>query len=301
MNKQTVRFEMGVIDPRNLCFDHHGTIEHSNAFIGKMAAVQFLEYVIMTDQNPDAFEFELNHCGHLDDFVLHAAGLAKAEGKLRSLYQFAAITSVLDSCGPSGYKCITSYYTKLVNLVYEHYHEILGGIAKDRGVSKWELPLEYQIDASCSAARMLVDELGVDSVDEKEIEKPDADSYKIVKHESGITLVEGLNGIFNPLQYSGYFYSTGTKVLVSYTKLENENILYTACLRCNYDGDLSGLWEKLSNIDPICSEKNSWGGHAGAGGSPRGVKEDNVPSGSQLDPEQVYSIVQSLVNDAVPF
>ena len=289
-----IKFEMGIIDPRNQAFDHHGAIAHGDAFVAKMAAVQMLEWLMMTGQDPQELEIQVNHCGHMDDIVAHAVAPAAEAGKIRSLYRFAVVVSVVDSCGPSGYMLLQRDDKALVDASYGRYHEVLGEIADKLGVPKWQVPLEKQIEASKAAAAVLVAGLEVDDYEPAIPTAPAKGSYEVVARDEGVFLVRitdanGCNGI----RHSAFFYAEGACAVVAYFDRGENRHEYSACVRSNYDGDLSGVWPQLAAQEEVPDGCRNWGGHSGAGGSPFPNEKAGFPGGSTQSPEDVYELVKS--------
>ena len=295
--KIKVKFEMGNINPRGLEFDHHGDVRHRDAFIAKMASVQLLEWLLMTGTNPEALELEMNHVGHLDDMVAHAIAPAGRAGKLRSLYRFATTVSILDSCGPSGYKLIQRADKAIVDTVYARYHEAWSALAEKAGVQKWNVPLADKIRASKAAGELLVSLLPEDDYEEAIPWVPEDGTYRIAGEKDGVVLVEGLSDKFNPLRASAFFYGQGYKAVVGFKKHATAlwEFDYEACVRSNYDADLSGLWPRLATEEKIPAGERNWGGHAGAGGSPRKNEKTGFEGGSVRQPEDILALVSECV------
>lgn len=293
--KKRVNFETGNIDPRNGNFDHHSAVEHKDAFIVKMASVQLIEWLVMTGQNMEEIEIDLNHTGHLDDMVAHAIQPAITAGKLRSLYAFASTISVLDSCGPSGYALIQKPAQDVVNNIYGHYHKILGEIAEKERCSKFELSLDRRIEASQAAGKMLIDLLEVDNYEEATPWQPEEGTFQIISDEE-VILVQGLDESFNPLRASSWFYSQGKKAVVGFRTREDGKYDYDVCVRSNYDADLTPIWPKLAEEETqVPAGERNWGGHAGAGGSPRRNDKTGFAGGSERKPDEVHTLVKGCV------
>ena len=283
MNK--IFFEMGQRDNRNLKFDHH---EANGGHNLKMASVQLIEYLICTD-SIDKFNYndvELNHVGHLDDFVLFAIKEACEYGKLRNLYKFACMVSSLDSMGPIAYKLINDKDRDLINLVYETYQNKVSEIATNKNIDRRNLELVDKIEASKYAARILVDRLESDQYNEMEHKVPRDECYEIQDLDE-VAIIETVDPTFNPMIYSGYFYKK-FKLIIGFKKNpDDENKFdYSIMMRSVFDGDLSPLWNELKAIEP------GWGGHAGAGGSPR--KNGDVPGGSGFPPYTILKMIHDL-------
>lgn len=297
MEKVQVKFEMGNVNPRGLEFDHHGTVAHKDAFVAKMASVQYLEWLLMTDNKSDNVALDMNHTGHLDDFVVNAVAFAEKENKLRNLYKFACVVSVLDSCGPSGYKLIQKKEKGIIDTVYGKYHETLDQMAKEKGVEKWNLPLTDKIEASKVAGASLVSFLEVDDYEDAKPWIPEEGTYIITAEKNGVVLVEGISEKFNPLRASAYFYAKGYKAVVGFKKhAKIEGMFdYEACVRSNYDADLSELWPRLASEEEIPAGERNWGGHAGAGGSPRKNDKTGFLGGSTKLPEYILDLASECV------
>ena len=273
---------MGTRDNRNLKFDHH---ESNGGHNLKMASVQLIEYLICTDSIAD-FNYdniELNHVGHLDDMVLFAIKEAYENNKLRNLYKFACMVSSLDSMGPIAYKLINDKDKDMINLVYETYQNTISEIAANKNIDRWKLELVDKISASKYAARILVDRLDFDDYNEMEYKVPDETHYNI-QDLNDIAIIETIDSKFNPMIYSGYFYKNH-KLIIGFKKNpDDENKFdYSIMMRSVFDGDLTPLWNHLKAIEP------GWGGHSGAGGSPR--KNGDIPGGSGFPP---YSILKKI-------
>jgi len=286
-----IRFEMGNIDPRNWAFDHHGEILHRDAFISKMASVQLLEALIVTD-SINKFSIEtvmINHTGHMDDLVLFAIEPARSMGKIISLYQFAATVSVIDSLGPIGYKLIGSEYQMIVDIVYDTYQKEVEEIAKIMNCKNHELKIEDKIPAAKKAGNLLARILSRLEYKDPEIWVPEDNSYVRINHED-LAEIKVLNSKLNPLRASSYFMSTGARIMVAYSHFqETGRYGYSICIRSSYDGDLVPLWDELNKIEP---DGRKWGGHSGVGGSPRKTDEDL--GGSCIRPDQVIKLIKDL-------
>jgi hypothetical protein len=291
----SINFETGKIDPRCGHFDHHGPIGHSNAFVCKMASVQLIESLVLNGEL-DNFAYdqvELNHCGHLDDICLHAIVPARDSGKLRSLYAFASRVSALDSLGPAAYTLMDDATTDLANKIYERYQELVGKFAEEAGCQRWQVPLDDQITASMEAGRLLAQNLPVDAYTPKPAWVPPEGSWHFDCLDRGILAIEAGEGC-NPLRASSFFFREypEARVLLAYRyNSEAKTFTYTACTRSAYSADLGGCWEELSEMETSVDAK--WGGHSGAGGSPR--KNGVWNGGSSLLPSQVLDIINRFV------
>lgn len=293
MSQVNVKFEMGQINPNNWEMDHHGPVTHSQNFVIKMSAVQLIEAIVMKGVNPEDIVLEVNHAGHLDDICAHAIAPAAAAGKLRALYRFACIASVVDSCGPSGYLLVQKSDKAAMDAVYGEYHRLTGAAAKEAGCQKWQLPLASQVEASKAAGKMLVDLLPVDDYEAAVPDAPSADTYEVVDKTDGIWVVRILDADrCNTIRFSGYFYGQGAKAVVGYFK-RGERVDYSACIRSAYDGDLSGVWPQLAAQETIPPKCRNWGGHSGAGGSPMRDEKSGFPGGSVRTPDEVCDLVRS--------
>ena len=280
-----VNFEMGTISPRNRSFDHHGPVSHSNNFIVKMASVQLIEWMMITGNYDIALE--LNHCGHLDDMVAHAAMvLAEANDKegLVALYGFACRTSVLDSCGPSAYCLIDVYDKSIVDEIDDLYNRCKSDYLKENpGVAPHDVSLEEQRWWSVEAGRRLLSLLNPPHPLSSEIIKtPEEGDFEILKSKGKRVLIDCCNPKVNPFTFSSYFYSEGFDVVVFSTAIDG-GYKYTILCSSPYAGDLSGLWDELNAVE---TADGSWGGHSGAGGSPRGLA-------SGVTPEKVFELLKN--------
>lgn len=292
----SIKFELGVVNPRISAFDHHGPVAHADNFIVKMSAVQLLEAVVMRGINPAELEIEVNHTGHLDDICAFAIVPAAAAGKLRALYAFACVVSVLDSCGPSGYLLIQKKIKVVVDSVYAEYHRLVGAAAKVAGCQKWQLPIEKQIEASKAAGTILVSLLPEDDYEASVPDEPPADSYEIVSKEGDIWLVRVVDANrCNTIRFSGWFYAAGARVVVGYFEQAEGRWDYSISIRSPYDGDLSGVWPQLATREEIPVGCRNWGGHSGAGGSPMRNEKAAFPGGSVRTPNEVYDLVKAAI------
>ncbi len=288
MNRN-IEFETGKINPRGNAFDHHSEITHSNAFIAKMASVQLLEKLIITGETlrDDYSEVNLNHCGHMDDIVLHAIVPAQKAGKLRNLYAFASRVSALDSLGPSAYKLLQDRDRELVEKVYETFQRLVGIIAEERKVDRWKVELDDRISCSMAAGAELVENLNVDEYSDPVAWEPPEESIGTICKRDGIWIIEITDSSANPLRASASFYRDGCMIMIAYHYHEDiERYTYAIAARSPYDADLSGLWGELNQIE---KSGGQWGGHAGAGGSPR--KSGDFEGGSTITPEEVLELL----------
>lgn len=289
---KSIFFEMGVIDPRGNSFDHHDVISHNNAFIAKMSSVQLLEKIMVTGCDFDISSVTLNHVGHLDDMVLHAIEFCIEENKLRSLYAFAARISALDSLGPAAYKCLQDSDRDLVKKVYDTFQDNVAIAAAEADVDGWSLPLEIRVECSKKAGRVLCDNLSIDEYTEPEPWIPNPDDYSLEKLEGGIFVMETHSSKCNPLRASGYFYNQGCKILIGYTPhTADKRMTVSVCGRSSYDVDLTPLWAALTRLEE--SDLAEWGGHSGAGGSPR--KSDTWDGGTTLSIEKIITVVEECI------
>ena len=274
-----IQFEMGNIDVRQACFDHHSEIPHSQAFIAKMASVQLIEWFVMTGQSADALkDMEFNHFGHIDDLVALTLCLVADDIKaVQALYRFATSASVLDSCGPAGYRLVS----KAIHETESRCRNIYHGELKAMGTVSYKASLEQKRAAMEVAAASLAREVMEKTCTPADVklvplEKGKADvedkNFGGLKVTS-VTVTDPETNIFN---HADWFYSLGSDVVVS---LNNGSFSILAA--SVYAIDLSGLWAELSKI-----EKNgTWGGHAGAGGSPRNTE-------SSLSMSEVLQVVE---------
>ncbi len=287
---KTVEFELGTIDPREWKFDHHQAINESNAFIAKMASVQLIEALIIKGEIEEFSidNVKLNHVGHLDDFVLHAIPYAQAARKLRGLYSFACRISALDSLGPGAYQLIENKDREIVNNIYSKFQEEVKIIANNKNVERWDLSTEDKTPASKMAGKLLIDSINVDKYTKPEIWVPEKEHYNIItKRDDNIWLIKIIDSTLSPLRASAYFYSQGCKVLVAYSfRTRIDRWSYSICSRSAYDFDLSPLWDKLNKIE---TAPGKWGGHSGAGGSPR--QNNNFDGGSNIEPKIILGSI----------
>lgn len=297
--KAMIRFETGIIDPRNGHFDHHGQIAHSDAFIAKMASVQLIESLIIKDEigSFSTDTVELNHVGHLDDMVLHAIPSARDNGKVRSLYAFACRVSALDSLGPAANRLLQDDDRKIVNEIYDTFQNKVSEISAELGIDRFKIDLQDRVSASRLAGERLVELLASDSYTEPEVWVPNPEQYTMLKFEDDVAVIRIEDSSCNPLRASAYFYAQGVKVLIAFRSDEDLHT-YTVCARSAYDVDLTPLWNKLTELeqtlaDPI-PEGSAWGGHSGAGGSPRGSTPE-YKGGSKLHWSVVLQEVGTLV------
>lgn len=300
--KPIIHFETGTIDPRNGCFDHHGAVEHKNNFICKMASVQLIEYLIITEQlgDFDPGQVKLNHVGHLDDFVMHAIKPAVESWKIRTLYALACRLSSIDTLGPTAYKLLNEPTSNIARNAYDFYQQHVRAKAKLAECPVWELPLADKRESSRLTGEFIVSELASDVYEEREIETPDLNTYR-VNHRSGdVWSVEGLGNGFNVLRYAPYFYNQGCVVLIGWFKkgkVEAQGIdryAYSISAKSAYHADLSSLWDILSHMEAdYPSGVRLWGGHSGAGGSPR--KQGNFVGGSIWTPMELLETVKTYI------
>lgn len=286
-----IEFELGVIDPRRNRFDHHGGVNDSNAFVLKMSSVQMIEAVIIKNLDVEGLDVEVNHVGHLDDMVMHSISPACRAGKLRTLYAFACRVSALDSLGPTAYALLNRADVDLVSSVYQTYQEAVSQAAEENGVERWKLPLEEKIKCSKKAGIFLVSQLEVDDYEKKKPDAPEEGTYRVEREDNEIWLVKTLGEKFNPIRFSAHFYKMGCRIVVGY-KVNNDDPKkydYSICARSAYDADLIPLWDELRKIE------NGWGGHSGAGGSPRKDPKKGSEGGSSIDPDKLYEILSGLV------
>jgi len=273
----SIKFEMDIIDPRSACFDHHGTVEHSVAFIAKMSSVQLIEWYIMTGQEPEALQdMEFNHFGHIDDLVaLTLIQVADSVEAIQALYRFATSASVLDSCGPAGYGLVSKVIQATVNTCMNAYHSEL----KALGINSWEASLEQKRAAMEIAAALLAEECSTKtctpaSVELLPLDGEAADVMYIDVDGLSVCAVDIQSTDINIFRHAAWLYSQGADVVVSHN-----NGKFSILAASNYSTDLSGLWDRLSSVE----ENGTWGGHAGAGGSPRDEQ-------SSLDAKEVLAI-----------
>lgn len=278
-----LQFETGTIDVRRGHFDHHSAIEHSQAFIAKMASVQLVEWFVMTSQDPEVLEhIEFNHFGHIDDLVALALPVvAKDRKKVQSLYRFALEASVLDSCGPAGYALVSQSVKETVDACLGKYHHLL----KAKGTNAREATLTVKRASMALAAMELVARLDRWAASPAEIElNPLPEGTALVEEKFFSSLRVALVTIsaadINIFRHAAWLYSQGFDLIVA----ENHG-RFSVMAASNYSTDLSGLWEKLTAED-----HESWGGHAGAGGSPRNAD-------SSLNMSEVAEVVESYLSD----
>lgn len=287
----TINFEMGIIDPKNNSFDHHGDVSHSNGFIVKMASVQLLEALIIKD-DLDSFSHKnvkLNHVGHLDDFVMFAIEACRDEKKIRNLYAFASRISSLDSLGPSAYKLLNDLDKELVDKIYTFYQDFISKIAIQKDVERYKLELEDKIPASIETGIYLSTLIQPDVYTAPVIWEPPKDSYEIVDISDDIFNIDVLKSECNPLRASAFFMKLGCKILVASSWREDDSVwTYSICARSAYDFDLTPLWDILSSLELSIFAK--WGGHSGAGGSPR--KNEHCFGGSTVSPGEVIKVIK---------
>ena len=276
-----IQFEMGHIDVRRTKFDHHSEIPHSQAFIAKMASVQLIEWFVMTGQSADVLkDMEFNHFGHIDDLVaLTLCLVADDIEAVQALYRFATSASVLDSCGPAGYGLVSAKVQRTVKRCMGIYH----GELKKAGTNSRKASLKTKRAAMEVAALSLKDEVRRCTCTPAEVELiplPEGAACVGDKDFGGlkVTSVIVKDPEINIFRHAAWLYSLGSDVVVSVNS-NNFSILAAS----NYTTDLSGLWGKLSEI-----EKNgTWGGHAGAGGSPRDT-ESSLLMGEVLQVVEDY-------------
>ena len=270
-NARKISFEMGNINLRNGEFDHHSEISHSQAFIAKMASIQLLEWMFANRCYKIALE--VNHAGHLDDIVAFSAEGAYRQGKFKSLYKFACQVSVLDSCGPLFKGLLSPEINNIIEKVYTVFQAEKKNFCKELGCKSWELPLEKQVECSKRASLALLTSLEQDKPEEekeKEEKVPPVEKYSLKKN-GDIAIIELIADGFNPFVYAEYFYKK-FNYIIYYSKLSDNRYKYTILCKTPYHGDLTPLWEILNKIEP------GWGGHSGAGGSPRDKGSDISPS-----------------------
>lgn len=286
-----IKFEMGQIDPRRWYFDHHGEISHSHAFVAKMSSVQLLEALMASGKSITEFQVDLNHTGHLDDFVLHAIQPAEEDGKLRSLYAWACQVSCIDSLGPVAYRFLQKGIVDLVNTVYQCYQTEISRLAEEAGVDRWKLPLDQKILASKKAGMLLVESLEDDNYQPQETWQPPEGTWRLDDFNNRkYAVIKVLDSSFNPIRASAKMFELhpDATVMVAYKKDESGRLFYSICARSAYHADLSAAWNKLTAADKI-PKGCSWGGHSGVGGSAR--KSGDFVGGSCLTPEEVVKII----------
>lgn len=283
-----IKFEMNIIDPRANCFDHHGDISHSNAFVAKMSSLQLLEKMLCTGDMEliSREKVKLDHVGHMDDIILHAIQPAIDAGKVRNLYSFACRISVLDSLGPIGYNCLMDVDRNIVNEAYETFQAEISRVAKKLEIDRYKVELGDKIIASMIAAEVIVNNLQVDNYTPPTIDPPDQKKYDMERIDD-IFHMRINDSSCNPFVSSAYFYKQGCRILVASTYHEESEVwTYAILARSSYEVDLTNLWSILTEYE---GNGKTWGGHAGAGGSPR--KNGDFKGGSIIPPEQVLSLV----------
>jgi len=294
------KFEMGTCDPRNNQFDHHGACSASNSFVMKMASVQLIEKLIMCDELEEfrLDDVEYNHLGHIDDIIMAAIPFAWRNSRIRNLYKFACTVSCVDSLGPlAKERLLVGRDFDTLTLVQEKYQEVVEDVRSKNNpdnlpYDEWfkiPLKMEQKWKACKRAADVLMSKISRDDLTSPvEIEEPE--QCKIIKEENGIFLIEGYA---NPYLTSPYFLKQGASVVIFYrehTSFEGRYV-YHIFAQSAYHADLSALWPQLQRkeIVPEKFKKESWGGNAGAGGSPR-------ICGSQYKPRMIMHYVDFVLS-----
>ena len=277
----TIQFEMGSIDVRDRQFDHHSDVPHSQAFIAKMASVQLIEWYVMTGQEPEALrDIEFNHFGHIDDLVaLTLCEVCEDLKQVQALYRFATSASVLDSCGPAGYGLVSEAVRLSVDRSLGVYHKRL----KAEGTSSREASLDQKRAAMEIAACDLAEAVSERTCKPAEVELTplpsegvSADLRPISKYMVAVVTITDAD--CNIFRHAAELYHQGADLIVC----EN-NGSFSILAASNYSTDLSGLWAVLSEKE----DNGDWGGHAGAGGSPRNV-ESSLEMGDVLEVVKSY-------------
>lgn len=295
MERKDIGFETGKIGPRWLNFDHHGSVDASNGFIVKMASVQLMEFLAVSGTSIKEYNVIFNHYGHLDDFVAKAILGAEEHGKMRSLYEFASTVQAVDTLGPVGYKLLPNNVHKIVVSAYDAYSETVRNIANEIKKPTYQVPLEDKAFASALAGSVIISLLEEDELVEREIWEPKTETYNRPELSNKGVLTVGMNSTqFNPLRASEFLFNQNPDaiVIVSYMRMENGKMFYSICCRSVYHEDLSGLWDMLSRREYPHNPKNTWGGHPGAGGSPRGT--NNNDEGSTLRLDEVLNVLNKI-------
>ena len=297
--KKKYQFETGICDPRNNHFDHHGECSASNSFVLKMASVQLIDKLIMTDEieNFSLDDVEYNHLGHIDDIIMAAVPFAWRNSRIRNLYKFACTVSAVDSLGPvAKEKLLTGRDFDTLTLVQERYQEVVDDVRSKNNPDnlppeewfKIPLKMNQKWKACRRAADILMSKISRDDLAAPvEVEKPE--TCNIIKDDNGIFLIEGYS---NPYLTSPYFMKQGASVVIFFREHTNFDgrFVYHIFAQSAYHADLSKLWGELQRKE-ILPEKFSderWGGNAGAGGSPR-------VCGSNYKPEMVYHYVEHIL------
>ena len=293
-----IYFETGTVNPRKRHFDHHSMIPHGDAFIAKMASIQLIEWW-WASNCPTNLSLELNHVGHLDDFIaLAAVNLAKKQDikKMRALYKFATQASVIDSCGKFFKNLLSPDITSLIDSLYDVFHNTLNSVAQQNLRSCSSLSFAEQVYAAKTTAEFLIYTLqDIPDPEPLPIIQPAAESYQLIKEGNIAVLYNSLDIPFNVLQMAPFFFQT-FDCLISITPRKDNNALqmYMVLLKTPFVGDLTLAWKNLNLLEqnlPLGCTK--WGGHAGIGGSPR--KQNNWPGGSYLSPNIVIPIIKSCI------
>jgi len=320
---QIVNFELGTIDPRNTCFDHHGAIPAKAGFVAKMASVQLIEWYAMT--GCPEFKLQMDHAGHLDDLCAHAL-LYLSENKLwrlsigtadekfekeqhlssvRVLYKFALQASGRDSAGPGMSILLDESTNMLIDWTYNLYQSLVEKKRKDKNIPRNLVPLTDLITSSKEAGEELMDLLLEESSGKfsESLLRKKADWMKMkYSLSTWVTKKTETDVMISPANHSDIavvlmasdtdpyteaerLYSQ-YRILIFYKDLETGGKKYWIFCKSPYLGDLSALWKELSVLEN-CPETDCWGGHPGAGGSPR-------KSGSHLIPQQIVSTILTL-------
>jgi hypothetical protein len=289
---ETINFEMGVIDPRKKEFDHHGKIEHSNAFIAKMSSVQVIEWAFINDF--PIIAPTINHVGHLDDFILFAINDAVKQNKIRNLYKFALQASGIDSCGPCLRGLLDTEVLDLIDKTYSFFQSKKAEVIKNLGIKSYKFNKHLMEATLCSkkTAKFILDFIPEDN--EKKPEKlkiPNKKDYNLIKVKGeSIAIIEILSDNFNPFIYAPFFYQN-YKYLVFFTMMSRyKDYTYTILCKSPYSGNLAPLWEILNEEEVEAGGSEGWGGHTGAGGSPRQF-------GSLLLPQTIVDCLLDIIKN----
>lgn len=290
---KTIKFELGSCDPRNLKFDHHSGISHSNSFVAKMASVQLIEWW-WANGCPDQIKLTFNHIGHIDDIVAHAVVmLAKDKNiaKMRSLYRFACQVSVLDSCGRLFNDLLDADTLQLLKDCYNVYHAEANAISTALNIGSSYLPVQKGVPAIKKAAKFLITSLpDLNGIRTEETVVPDPESFVLEGHEN-IALITAIDNRVNLYTHCNYFFEAfSCIVFVTMPQPDNIRYLYSILLKSPYHGDLVPVWDYLNKEDDVPTLYTGWGGHSGAGGSSR--KQNTWLGGSSLEPYFVLNAIQ---------
>jgi len=281
-DKKKYQFEMGKCDPINNHFDHHMSCNKKNTHTMKMSVVQLIEKLMICGEikSFDVEDVEFNHLGHIDDILMAAIPFAEKNGRIRNLYKFACVASAYDSLGPIAKELLMNERDQMtLTVIQEGYAELIEEVQRANNTQGYgddelhKVPIKLHQKWKCvkNTVPIFMSRIPRDDRGKKYIPELPTEC-EIVKEEEGVLLIKGYH---NPYLASPYFMKEHKDVLAIIFYKDQSNMpgrhSYHIFSKSAYHANLSGLWNALQRKEliPEKFKRESWGGHPGAGGSPR--------------------------------